>query len=207
MQPCVRELCKLVRDKPQSTLFDILEEAMIWVVEDRPCFFKCCQESDYCVYRFWGDVRTVKPHQQCTQWHSSSHRSSSSVVKIIIQQGKAIVELTNVVRELTVQNGSPNSSQSEKTKYTDDGQPICIKCEGVGHIAKLVHCNHRFYSTWKQGPSIAVSQVQLTEVPLSQRGSMWSPRDRTGLKLHSRELFSIGLPISISDRPKKLRIH
>ncbi len=31
-----RELHKLVREKPQSTLFDVREEAMMWVVEDRP---------------------------------------------------------------------------------------------------------------------------------------------------------------------------
>ncbi len=32
-----RELHKLVREKSQSTLFDVREEAMMWVVEDRPC--------------------------------------------------------------------------------------------------------------------------------------------------------------------------
>ncbi len=31
-----RELHKLVREKPQSTLFNVREEAMMWVVEDRP---------------------------------------------------------------------------------------------------------------------------------------------------------------------------
>ncbi len=31
-----RELRKLVREKPQSTLFDVREEAMMWFVEDRP---------------------------------------------------------------------------------------------------------------------------------------------------------------------------
>ncbi|XP_051566802.1 uncharacterized protein LOC127448373 isoform X2 [Myxocyprinus asiaticus] len=31
-----RDLCKLVREKPQSTLFDVHEEAMMWVVEGRP---------------------------------------------------------------------------------------------------------------------------------------------------------------------------
>ncbi len=31
-----RELHKLVREKPQFTLFDVREEAMMWVVEDRP---------------------------------------------------------------------------------------------------------------------------------------------------------------------------
>ncbi len=31
-----RELHKLVREKSQSTLFDVREEAMMWVVEDRP---------------------------------------------------------------------------------------------------------------------------------------------------------------------------
>ncbi len=52
-----RELHKLVREKPQSTLFDVREEAMMWVVEDRPrganLMTHCqCAGSDVCEVRF-----------------------------------------------------------------------------------------------------------------------------------------------------------
>ncbi len=62
------------------------------------------------------------------------------VIKVITQQGKAIGELTNAVRDLTIQRSDPtcekHSKPKFKPKYTRDGQPICLRCEGVGHIAR-----------------------------------------------------------------------
>ncbi len=135
-----RELRKLVREKPQSTLFDVREEAMMWFVEDRP--------------RGANVARTRNIMSTCSgemSEHSNPVSSAQSditvalqeVVKIITQQGKAIGELTNAVRELTVQkahsSGSQNGKPKVKPKYTDDGQPICLRCEGVGHVARQCH--------------------------------------------------------------------
>lgn len=132
-----RELRKLVRERPHSTLFDVREEAMMWVVEDRP--------------RGANVARTRNIVSTCSgemSEHSNSVSSAQSditaalqeVVKIITQQGKAIGELTNAVRELTVQKAHSSGSQTGKPKvkpkYTDDGQPICLRCDGVGHVAR-----------------------------------------------------------------------
>lgn len=62
------------------------------------------------------------------------------VIKVITQQGEAIGELTNAVHDLTVQRSNPSGEKPSKArfkpKYTREGQPICLRCEGVGHIAR-----------------------------------------------------------------------
>lgn len=132
-----RELRKLIREKPQSTLFDVREEAMMWVVEDRPRGANVARSRNIM-------SRSSEETSECTTSVSAAQNDIAvalqEVVKIITQQGKAIGELTNAVRELTVQKVSSGGSQSVKPKvqprYTENGQPICLRCEGVGHVAR-----------------------------------------------------------------------
>ena len=117
-----RELRRLIREKPQASLFDIREEAIMWALEDRPRTSSVARSRNLV---------------------GASPSDVTEVVKIIAQQGKAIGELTNAVRELTTQNlssscGSKSSRPRAQPKYTSDGQPICLRCEGVGHMAR--HC-------------------------------------------------------------------
>lgn len=132
-----RELRKLVREKPQSTLFDVREEAMMWVVEDRPRGANVARSRNI-VSTCSGEMSEHLNPASAAQSDMAS--ALQEVVKVITQQGKAIGELTNAVRELAVQKGGPSGSQSGKPKfkprYTDDGQPICLRCEGVGHVAR-----------------------------------------------------------------------
>ncbi len=62
------------------------------------------------------------------------------VVKAVAQQGKAISELINAVRNLTTPRTRVDSDRPQRAtfrpRYTRDGQPICLRCEGVGHIAR-----------------------------------------------------------------------
>lgn len=132
-----RELRKLVRDKPQSSLFDVREEAMMWVVEDRP------RGPNVARARSMANTGSREMSEQSNPVSTAQSDMAvalQEVVKIISQQGKAIGELTNAVRELTIQKASSYSSQSGKPKfkpkYTEDGQPICLRCDGVGHIAR-----------------------------------------------------------------------
>lgn len=132
-----RELRKLVRDKPQSSLFDVREEAMMWVVEDRP------RGPNVARARSMSNTGSREMSEQSNPVSTAQSDMAvalQEVVKIISQQGKAIGELTNAVRELTIQKASSYSSQSGKPKfkpkYTEDGQPICLRCDGVGHIAR-----------------------------------------------------------------------
>lgn len=132
-----RELRKLVRDKPQSSLFDVPEEAMMWVVVDRPRGPNVARTRSMANT---GSVEMLEQSNPASTAKGDMAVALQEVVKIISQQGKAIGELTNAVRELTMQKGSSYSSQGGKPKfkpkYTEDGQPICLKCEGVGHIAR-----------------------------------------------------------------------
>lgn len=158
-----RELRRLVREKPQSTLFEVREEAMMWVVEDRP---------------HGANVARSRPIVSACSGEMSERSTSVSeaqgdiaaalqeVVKIITQQGKAIGELTSAVRELTIPKAVPSGNQGgrpkAKPKYTDDGQPVCFKCEGVGHIARQCPISR---SSKSQPTAITGSAVQGNGVP------------------------------------------
>ncbi len=135
-----RELRRLVREKPQSSLFDIREEAIMWALEDRPRSSNVARSRNL-VGASPSDV--TEQANMTTDSQTDLRLTLQEVVKIIAQQGKAIGELTNAVRELTTQNlsssgGSKSNRPRAQPKYTSDGQPICLRCEGVGHIAR--HC-------------------------------------------------------------------
>lgn len=135
-----RELRRLTRDKPECSLFDVREEAIMWTMEDRP------RSTNVARHR---NIVSDRPDESCEKTTSTSDVQTDftmalqEMVKIITQQGKAIGELTNAVRELTTQTASSEDSRGVKAKpkprYTREGQPICLRCEGVGHMAR--HCN------------------------------------------------------------------
>lgn len=133
-----RELRRLVREKPSSSLFEVRDEAMLWTLEDCPRNVNTARNRN-----LMGDKADKVPEKpdnsNCVQNDLSV--TLQEVVKIISQQGKAISELTNAVRDLTMKTTSSESSSrgerpKARPKYTSDGQPICLRCEGVGHMAK-----------------------------------------------------------------------
>lgn len=135
-----RELRRLVREKPGSSLFDVREEAIMWALEDRPRSSNMARSRNL----VGASPNEVTEQTSLTTDSPTDLRLTlQEVVKIIAHQGKAIGELTNAVRELTTQNlssggGSKSSRPRVQPRYTSDGQPICLRCEGVGHIAR--HC-------------------------------------------------------------------
>lgn len=135
-----RELRKLVREKPGSSLFDIREEAIMWALEDRPRSSNMARSRNLVGA---SPDEVTEQVNMITDSPSDLRLTLEEVVKIIAQQGKAIGELTNAVCELTTQKlSSGGSSKGSRPKvqprYTNEGQPICLRCEGVGHIAR--HC-------------------------------------------------------------------
>ncbi|KAK9519917.1 hypothetical protein VZT92_022616 [Zoarces viviparus] len=136
-----RELRRLIREKPDSSLFDVREEAIMWTLEDRPRSTNVERNRNL----VGGGPDEVSGKTDSTSNAQTDLTTTlQEVVKIIALQGKAIGELTNAVRELTMQNASSEKGTKGvrfkiKPRYTDDGQPICLQ--------------------WKQEPSIAVSQA------------------------------------------------
>ncbi|XP_038141085.1 uncharacterized protein LOC119783568 [Cyprinodon tularosa] len=153
-----RELRRLIREKPDCNLFDNREEALMWTMEDRPRSANVARNRN---------IVGNRPNDNLEKTDSTINSQTDlaftlqEVVKIIAQQGKAIGELTNAVRELTTQAASSEDSRSARTKpkpkYTRDGQPICLRCEGVGHMAR--YCNTQRKPT-NQSPGMPGSAVQ-----------------------------------------------
>lgn len=133
-----RELRRLIREKPQSSLFDVREEAIMWSLEDQPRSSNVVRSRNLVGESPGGPSVSVN---SLSNSEGDLAVTLQEVLKIIAQQGKAIGELTNAVRELNVQKARPHGSNiNNKPKvtprYTEDGQPICLRCEGVGHMAR-----------------------------------------------------------------------
>lgn len=133
-----RELRRQVREKPQSNLLEIREEAIMWSLEDCNRTSNVARNRNLVGESIDGYSVTVKPDNST---ESDLTSTLQEVVKIIAQQGKAIGELTNAVRELntkTTKSAVPNMTSKPKVipRYTEAGQPICLRCEGIGHMAK-----------------------------------------------------------------------
>ncbi|XP_065132536.1 uncharacterized protein [Paramisgurnus dabryanus] len=129
-----RELRKLVRDKPESTLIDVRDEALLWFLEDpKPHVTKVVSSRN---------VVSETPDAQCAAINVPETKpvSLEDVLKIVAEQGKVIGELTKAVEKLTAQGSQSEPINQTRPKmqprFTEDGQPICFRCNGVGHIAR-----------------------------------------------------------------------
>lgn len=137
-----RELRKIVRDKPESSLLDVRNEALLWEMEDsrshRPKTVKNSQlKSD--VSEIQCSVLRTDSSQQAVL--DDVQRAVAHQEKQLAELGKSLAELASAVSELS-NRGSQQLFQEPKPrprfqpKFTPDGQPICFKCRGVGHIAR-----------------------------------------------------------------------
>ncbi len=128
-----RDLRKLVRDKPESTLIEVRDEALMWSLEDpKPRVPKVISNRSVVSETVEAQCAAVAPETKTV--------SLEEVLKIVAEQGRAIGELTQAVEKLTTQciKSEPVTQSNPKVqpRFTDDGQPICFRCNGVGHIAK-----------------------------------------------------------------------
>lgn len=129
-----RELRRLVREKPGSTLKDIRELAIAWSLEEKPCNSRVAKSRT---------VTCENPANEGLCASISKERSCATledVIRAVSEQSKAIGELTIALKEGLMKRDNVNKSYPQKTKskpqFTNDGKPICFKCRGEGHIAK-----------------------------------------------------------------------
>lgn len=124
-----RELLKFVRDHPRCTMIEVRDEAQLWFVEEPPASSKTTKS------------RCSTNMTQCSILRVQEKKSVTleDVLEVVAEQGKAISELTQAVKNLTVRGGSARVETfrpKSQPKFTEDGQPICFKCQVAGHVAK-----------------------------------------------------------------------
>ncbi|XP_039518552.1 uncharacterized protein LOC120473022 [Pimephales promelas] len=129
-----RELRRYVRDKPESSMVEVREEAYLWGWEEQS-----------------GRVRTPKSRSATYGSYSESAHCAevkatgqnpvtlSKVMDVVTQQGRQILELTQAVNNLMTQQqgaGGLRNNTRAQLRFTEDGKPICLKCQEAGHIAR-----------------------------------------------------------------------
>lgn len=127
-----RELRKMVREKPDSTLFHVREEAVAWSLEDKPHGTRLAKSRNIlCDSAGEGGQRTGDTRDK-------SSATLDEILKVVSEQGKAIGELVNAVRESVTVREKPyrGGRPRPKFEFTEDGKPVCFKCKVAGHIAR-----------------------------------------------------------------------
>lgn len=137
-----RELRKVVRDKPDSSLLDVRNEAFLWEMEE--------SRSQHTRVVRSRQVKSEVAETQCFAAETNHGQSSvlSDVQRAVAHQEKqlaglekSLAELASAMAELsrrTTQQSfqEPMSRAKPQPRFTPDGEPICFRCRGVGHIAK-----------------------------------------------------------------------
>lgn len=126
-----RELRKMVRDKPESTLLDVRQEAIAWSLEERPSNTRVAKSRSVV-------CDSVVEKGQCTGSTQDKASTLEEILKVVTEQGKAIGELVNVVRQSVALRDKPDKGgrPGRRFEFTEEGKPVCFKCKGVGHIAR-----------------------------------------------------------------------
>lgn len=135
-----RELRKFVRDKPHCTVLDVRNEGILWTMEDG----KSCGSRVIKNRHIQSEATCETPCYAVGAQDKSATledvlRAVAQQDKRLTEQDRAISELTQAVRGLTAQPTGETGQSPHKMKmrprFTDDGQPICFRCNGAGHIA------------------------------------------------------------------------
>ncbi|KAL6485918.1 hypothetical protein MHYP_G00053100 [Metynnis hypsauchen] len=163
-----RELRRYVRNHPESSMIDVREEAQLWFLEESSAKVK--------TVKLKGSSSSLV---QCSaiKVQEPLPVTLEDVVKVVVEQSHAISELTQAVKDLTVHRVSASGTVSKPKaipKYTEEGQPICFRCDIPGHVAK--HCPRKPGSRKVTSASIS-SQGNETPPVVVSRAIQGSPVD------------------------------
>lgn len=141
-----RELRKLVREKTDLDIKGVRKEAELWVMEESTTASKTVKPR----------VSEITSQPLCSAVSMGKGKSTTldEVLEVVsrqerrlVEQDTAISELTKAVKELTMSRAAqvyrtPDRRPRMQPRFTEDGQPICFKCSGVGHLAKACSKTH-----------------------------------------------------------------
>lgn len=127
-----RELRRHVRDKPSCTMVEVREEACLWTLEEPSMNVKQTKSK--------GKVSDQVDETYCAavSAHGDKSVSLTDVLKVVSEQGKQINELTQALKDLATRTTPPTPGAKPRAslRFTEDGRPICLRCQKEGHIAK-----------------------------------------------------------------------
>ncbi|XP_067309558.1 uncharacterized protein [Pseudorasbora parva] len=130
-----RELRRYVRDKPESSMVEVREEAYLWGWEEPSGRVRTPKSRS-------GPYGSFSESAHCAEMKAMGHKPDalSKVMDVVTEQGRQILELTQAVKSLMTQQqragGLQGNNARAQLRFTEDGKPICLKCQEAGHIAR-----------------------------------------------------------------------
>lgn len=120
-----RELKRLVRENTQLSLLDLRKEAIRWVEEGQPARNRHTRVAP----------QSCETQVTVTCEESVTKQSELAELKNLVMQQQAQLDL--IMKTLgTFEGVTPGRPRINRFRRTPDGQPICIKCNQPGHIAR-----------------------------------------------------------------------
>lgn len=172
------ELRKTVRDKPDSSLLGVRNEALLREMEDsrshRPRAVKRSQVNSEVSET---QCSTIKANNDQGTMLDDVQRAIANQEKQLTELGKTLAKLACTVSELSKRTTQPAFQEPKprartQPKFTPDDQPICFKCRGTGHIARNCPQAKRGQNYTTPGPS-AVEETLGCHEPNNSRESSW----------------------------------
>ena len=134
-----KELKKMIREQPASKFFQVREEAIRWSEEEeKPAVKGKSATSEVTTSVFeTADVHGASAGQAAS---GDQNTLLADILKTMQEQQKVIKDLTSAVAGKNVQQGQgqkkPFNRKKKPLQYTDDGKPICYRCDQPGHIGR-----------------------------------------------------------------------
>nr|XP_055035571.1 uncharacterized protein LOC129423357 [Misgurnus anguillicaudatus] len=152
-----RELKRLVREKPSSTLLEVRSEALRWVEEGNG-------EMAASRVQPWCNLTQgrVVEHEPKVKFHESTELKE--VKEMLRQQQIQITELTQRFDSLMSQK-----NEFSVTSTRQNSSRRCLRCNKVGHIAR--HCRQ----PWPIESNPRTPQVNVNETSVEEHDSVASP--------------------------------
>lgn len=129
----------MVREKPNSSLSEVRNEALLWEMEDNR------SHSIKGVKNYMVQSEPLKVQSSFTKSRKNPPSGLDEVQRVVAHQGEQLAELGKAMTALSaaagklckhVQLTSPEPKVKSQSAFTHDAQPICFKCRGAGHIAR-----------------------------------------------------------------------
>lgn len=146
-----KELRKAIREHPSVKFFEIREEAIRWSEEEEKPIGKsksaCSSEVSAPLAPVDADVESMS---------GKSNNVLAEILKTMQDQQKSILDLTSAIKGMNSKKGNTR----KPLKFTDDGKPICYRCDQPGHVG--MNCPQKKKPTGKSS-----DESQLNPKPLS----------------------------------------
>lgn len=127
-----KELRRMIHEHPAVQFMDVREEAIRWSEEEEKVTSKKTATTSEI-----SRSTLSEPQAQATVQNTSGNTDPVmlEVFKTLQEQQKVLQEMTTTMKSFQ-SSGAGKNQNRKPLRYTNDGKPICYRCDGAGHVGQ-----------------------------------------------------------------------